>query len=255
MTNRELIINNIKKIVGIVKYNGNETLVTLNKDFIPEIFHKQIDEIINLKNIDKFQYFDILNQKVTSSDIKNTDWGFIKTDLINCQSSIDIYHLNDLKKINEYNKVVITEYIGKYIKLKNLCDEQNIEIKDEKFYKDIVIKNNYNDNLLMLSVLFNIHPQNILENNLDVLKEHKLIWKNKILSKKEQSINTLQSEKNDAIAENDKNTLEEIDIILKMLNDIDEEIDNDFKNIESIKELIYYWPSLLLPAPNMVNYE
>jgi hypothetical protein len=261
MTNRELIINNIKKLVSIAKYNGDETLVTLNKEFIPDTFHDEIDKIINKDKIEKFEFFDIINQKIDSSDIKNTDWGFLRTDLINCKSSVDIYYLSDKKLINNYNKTVIGDFLNRYIIFKNLCEENNIEIKDEEAFKQITLKSNYNQNLLLLSALFNIHPDFIKDNNLHLedsirMKECKEIWKKLILNKKEECINTLEIEKNEAELEKDENTLSEIKIILDLLNNIDKEsniiID---ENIETIKDLICHWPSLLLPPPNMVNYE
>ena len=109
MTNRELIVTNIKKIVGIAKYNGDETLVTLNKEFIPDIYHEEIDKIISKDTIEEYEYFDILNQKIASSNCKETDWGFLKVDLIKCETSIDMYYLNDLNLINNYNKTIIRD--------------------------------------------------------------------------------------------------------------------------------------------------
>jgi hypothetical protein len=256
MTNRELIVTNIKKLVGIAKHNGSETLVTLNKEFIPGIYHDKIDKIIteepNRINED-YEYFDILNQKIASSNCKKTDWGFLKIDLIKCKNSIDMYYLNDTSLINNYNKTIIRDFIGKFMEFKTLCEVEKIEIQNEDYFREIVIKNNYNQNLLLLSALFNVHPQNILDNNVsDNLDNCKKIWKEQINIKKQNSIDTLLEEKENI---DEETILEEISIILNMLNDLDKDIDKDFEDIKDIKDLIYYWPSLLLPAPRMVNYE
>ncbi len=75
-------------------------------------------------------------------------------------------------------------------------------------------------------------------------------WLIKINDHAEQASHTLNKEKLQAELEDDQTTIEEIDIILAMLDDLPLESKVVLNQFHDCTQIFSYWPSLLLPGPD-----
>lgn len=85
--------------------------------------------------------------------------------------------------------------------------------------------------------------------DLNNLNEVKQSWLAKIFFYKNIALKVLGCERAKAHAASDASTAEEIEIIENILYDIDKCAVEDLKGLDTIEDVIDYWPSLLYPNP------
>jgi len=110
---------------------------------------------------------------------------------------------------------------------------------DRQFFKDTKV--------LLRRVL---RLDNLTDANLDAVK---LRWIELIGMYMNHALTVLNEEEVKAVSENDADSIDEIKIIKQMLSDIPSKASDEFKQFNSLHQIISYWPGLLLPAPIFVE--
>ena len=170
-------------------------------------------------------------------------------DAINGLEYLD--HLDKLKILPKYkfkkNRIGVYGCFLSHYYLWNQCVEDNIPYT-------ILEHDGY---------FINPMPDDVLENFTDVLKLDnltdanldavKLRWIELIGMYMNHALTVLNEEEVKAASENDADSIDEIKIIKQMLSDIPAKASDEFKQFNSLHQVISYWPGLLLPAPIFVE--
>ena len=105
-----------------------------------------------------------------------------------------------------------------------------------------------NTNKLKIACLFDLDSLDKLDNSTETLTYMKEFWKSKIKIHKEQTLNYINSELNSEENVFDEESLNEIKNLILEYNPND-----DLEHIHTALDLVKFWPTILLPAPDFVN--
>jgi len=105
------------------------------------------------------------------------------------------------------------------------------------------------ENIFLMVILDCNNYEELIEASPEDLKPK---WLKLISSYQQKAIDMLTLEKEECKLSGDIDDVEEIDVILQLLDDLTEEIEEELSPLNCIKDILSYWPPLLLPAPNFI---
>ena len=147
--------------------------------------------------------------------------------------------------------------MGGYMELRDRCYQQyKNQVTLEQFTKVFFNTSTINNGLWIEDVLkflsiFNFEwlPRDFHKSRVSVdnVKHH---WKKAIDKHKKTALSDLKEERENMKRDGNKDIVKDISDIIKMINAVD--VDSEMKDFESVRDVLTYWPAILLPTPHNI---
>ena len=161
---------------------------------------------------------------------------------MNTVCSFNVHYVDDVETHLKHAKYFLDIYRN------DMAKSKATSIPEEDIQR---IYFTHGDNIYHLSRIFNfeIPAENIKYNNLSVhqMDLAQQIWMNVIRKYRDIQLVELDSVEQQIRESGDEEEIEDIEMIKQMFRDIPQEV--DLTQYKTLKELIGYWPPLLLPLP------
>lgn len=99
-----------------------------------------------------------------------------------------------------------------------------------------------------------VHTLYELEKSVDISSARR-VWSDMIIQAHSKAIDMLDAEYTIAETESDQDAVDEITTVKGMLDDSIKNITEELDNISNLKDILSYWPPLLLPAPAYSSFD
>ena len=185
--------------------------------------------------------------ELNDNDGHNIHFKNIFTDEIECCEIEDIvsfeYTVNDDQSEQLAN---ITKYID---------NRKEVSIKLTGGVRSDIVYSTATDYMLKLCIALDVEMLYTSLTSLcsDVgIADLRSMWLKLISNKTDTAINTLIIEREEAVNDKDELTIEEIDVISGMLEELVKSTETTLSTFNDPTQIFSYWPALLLPAPQYV---
>lgn len=139
----------------------------------------------------------------------------------------------------------------KIVKLVELKEKLETLSKSNKNVYKTLYRDKVSDDLKLLMLLFGLEKSDDLDDpDFKGLKKARTFWKSKIKARKEEIVSLLEEEKS-TLEETDTEASEELDLVISDLNKVVSSL--KLSDLTTLRDLINYWPPMLLPAPLRFN--
>ena len=249
-----LINSNFLNLTKINKtfYENKNLIINVCLDTVFEIKNKNITGIEYILNPDYINIEDILNDK--KIDLENNDEYILSLSDTILKINLDLrdyMFLYDVNNENYYNQAILSFYPNHEKFLKN---SKRFKLKIVNKY--FTIDNKSFDDSSDLKLKYCLEYLGIDVKNIDVQDELfinslKLKWRNIIKIHKEKILKKLTSKEvfDDMDEEEKKEYMIEFEIYR---NELSKDIDKEVDKLNSLKEIISFWPEFIQPIPYFV---
>ena len=223
-------------------YFGLEVNGTIDPDFsIGMIFRgEELPDLTDhrdmmLDKVNKFKYkFDTL------LNVSIEDWKQMSAENLAfvCKSDYNITVSDDVmygeNAVSDMIKILKKEFIQQTMRGATTPAE----------HRDVMLKKTVE--------LLGVNVEDCTDVNEDTLTDVRNKWLNVIRKYRNNALVALDEEEAVAVTEDDKLGIEEIGVIKQMLKDLPKDVDY-LKDKTSVKDIIDFWPALLLPRPEKIE--